>query len=124
MLIRVIADQLGDDDLVVVRLLRGEIHDATPVFDGTDVVAIAPDTPTDIYLCGRLVNDKLIAGPNNPTIPVSWPWIRMRATSGSTRIRTTMGRSRQESRPGWFIWAMESSSGAWVRRSCPTRTRR
>lgn len=41
------------------------MHDATPMFDGTDTVALHADSATDDYVCGRLTANERRAGPNN-----------------------------------------------------------
>ena len=73
---RVYVDQFGDDDEVLAQVFQGVVvNDATPVFDGNDTVGIGPDSPTDIFLCGRIVNDELEAGPDDLQIVFPIPEI-------------------------------------------------
>ena len=70
---RVYVDQWGGDDQVLAQVFQGEVVDASPLFDGNDTVAIADSSPTDIYLCGRMVGDELQAGPDNLRIVIPIP---------------------------------------------------
>lgn len=72
---RMFVDQWGNDDEVLAQVLQAVVVDATPVFEGNDVVALNPDTPQDLYLCGRLINNTLEAGPDNLRIVFPIPEI-------------------------------------------------
>jgi hypothetical protein len=75
---RVYVDQFGDDDEVLAQVFQGVVvNDATPTFDGTDIVGISPDSPDDIYLCGRIESDVLEAGPEQLQIVFPVPEIGM-----------------------------------------------
>ena len=63
---RVVVDQFGNDDEVLAQVLQANVvGGATPIFDGNDEVALDPNTPQDLFLCGRIVNNTLEAGPAN-----------------------------------------------------------
>lgn len=72
---RVYVDQWGGDDEVLAQVFQGEpVAGATPIeFDGEDTVAIASSSPTDLFLCGRMVGDDLEAGPSNLRIVIPIP---------------------------------------------------
>lgn len=63
---RVYVDQFGNDDEVLAQVLQATVvGGATPIFDGNDEVALDPNTPQDLFLCGRIVNNNLEAGPDS-----------------------------------------------------------
>ncbi|MDY0001674.1 MAG: hypothetical protein RBU30_10295 [Polyangia bacterium] len=71
LVVRLLVDQFENDNAILVQLLRAVVaHDATPLFDGNDQVALAPDSPHDLFLCGRLKNGILEAGPGNLSLAV------------------------------------------------------
>jgi hypothetical protein len=63
MVLRERVDQFGDDDVVVTQILKGEITDASPLFEGNDELALHADADTDDFVCGRLTTNELMAGP-------------------------------------------------------------
>ncbi|MDY0001646.1 MAG: hypothetical protein RBU30_10155 [Polyangia bacterium] len=66
---RVVVDQFVNDDQVLAQVLQAVVvGGATPIFDGNDEVALNPDAPDDLFLCGRIVNNVLEAGPSNLAI--------------------------------------------------------
>ncbi|MFH2005069.1 MAG: hypothetical protein ABI333_00650 [bacterium] len=66
-------DQFGDDDAVVLQVLKGVIHDASPIFDGNDELELDPSASTNEYLCGSLTGDELRAGPDAIHMPFPLP---------------------------------------------------
>ncbi len=72
-LARIRVDSFDNDEIVVAQLVAGTIHEATPVFGGTDEVALHPDSPTDDYLCGGLVGGVVAGGPGDVTIAFPLP---------------------------------------------------
>jgi hypothetical protein len=73
---RVYVSDLVDDDFIIAQLFRGAvIGDATPVFDGQDRVGLDPGYPTDMFLCGRILDGRLEAGPDDWPLTVPLPGI-------------------------------------------------
>lgn len=73
-LLRLRTNQFPDDEDVLVQVLKGSIHnDATPLFDGSDTVALHGDSAMDGFVCGLISGGELDAGPNNIRLPFPLP---------------------------------------------------
>lgn len=62
-------------DSSLVQLLLAEVHDATPVFGGSDEVQLAPDASIDVGMCGR-DSERLYGQPftsDTLRFPIPWP---------------------------------------------------
>jgi len=86
---RVRENDPADGD-VAVQIFQAEIFDATPVFQGSDNVTIAADTPQDLFLCGQWDGGPdLETDPSEVTIAFPLPSIGLlEVTLSRAQIRT------------------------------------
>lgn len=79
----------NSDGIVTVAFFRGQIHDATPVFEGNDSVAIHPDSDTNLYLCGMWADPDLETSPANMPYTHPYPGLeQLSLTLSAAQIRT------------------------------------
>ncbi len=72
-----------------VGLYRGEIYDATPVFEGDDSVTFAPDADTNLFTCGEWIAPVLETSPSIFRISFPFPGVgELSLTLSSFQIRT------------------------------------
>lgn len=67
------------DGVAHVQLFRGAIHDATPVFDGNDLVRIHPSSDTDLNMCSLWSPPDLDTYPSAVTVAFPLPDIGLLA---------------------------------------------
>ena len=71
LVLRVYPDGEGpDNDQVWVQVLEGRVYDATPLFDGNDVVTLAPDADPENALCGARHDWRYEANPSRARFPL------------------------------------------------------
>ncbi|MFH2010464.1 MAG: hypothetical protein ABI333_27945 [bacterium] len=73
LVVRIYADDLADDDEVLVQVQPAEMTDATPIFDGNDEVALSTEAPVNRFTCGSIRNGTLETWPAAEVQPLPSP---------------------------------------------------
>jgi len=73
LVVRIYADDLMDDDEVLVQVQPAVMTSATPIFDGADEVALSPEAPVNRFTCGSIRNGTLETWPAAEVQPLPSP---------------------------------------------------